>query len=181
MSIRLYPFSHVYLRTEMTREEVRDALTALTFLSDEGYKNDPSIKKTFYGSVSEDEFELKSIDKESKLVPDVLGRIVGVEREIYVSLSLRMIRYRRVYALVTLFWLVSFGFAVWDIASRWLSGMPFNLPQWIFLGLLMVIAGLLTGLANKFEVKRNYSVDFFRGLLDADEVEEKDVPGVFRI
>jgi hypothetical protein len=107
----------------------------------------------------------------------VEGDIVGVGDDTYVKLSLGALRHKRIYVLLialllgsSVFWFRAFfGFERID-------AIIFNLFSTVWILLLLYAFYFL------WQFQRNIqpSIDFFRGLLQADLVEENVVPALFK-
>jgi len=172
----IYPFKTIWLKTQHRRETIANLITDQTYLSDATYRKSDAQTKFFYGTVSDAEFVLEAI-KGKRMAGHVEGDIVGVGDDTYVKLSLGALRHKRIYVLLialllgsSVFWFRAFfGFERID-------AIIFNLFSTVWILLLLYAFYFL------WQFQRNIqpSIDFFRGLLQADLVEENVVPAIFK-
>jgi len=101
----IYPFNTWYLKSEMNRGEIEAALKADCFLSDEGYQSQ-SRSQSFYGKITEFDFQLETIRNKENLVPFAHGEVRGVERDMYIVLRCGAFQHRRIWAIAVVFLLV---------------------------------------------------------------------------
>jgi len=175
--MKWYPFAHCWLKASENRETLEKILLDVTFLSDAGFKNDENRKIFFYGTVNEKEFDLESIDKEKKLTSFVHGKVLGIGNETFISLHFGAFRYQRVFLIVLLFTLLSLSLFIYGLLKNQSANSSFYLSA---MGL--VVAFLLVNLFSismLFSKKLRYSIDFFRGMYNAEIIGKKDVPDVF--
>jgi hypothetical protein len=175
--MKWYPFATRWLKSSQHRESLQSILLDLTFLSDAGYRNTENKKKFFFGAVNDKEFELESIDREKKLAGFITGEVLGVEDEMYIRLHVGCFKHRRIYILLLLFTLCGMGLFI--------QGLMQNLPEqsktYLFAmgGMLFLLLAYLFVISWQFSKQLQYTVDFFRGMYDAEVVEENDIPSVF--
>lgn len=176
----LFPFKTHYLKTAISREEIRQKMAELVYLSDADYKRTDHHKKYFYGTLSAEDFEFQTIAEENRLVPYCSGTFRGAGDEMYIFLNLKAFRVRRLYVLFLLFLALVLGFAVSEVVSYG-TGVLRNPPFFLLLGVIIALSVYL-GLRcrNFWRISRN-SLDFFRGLLSAEPVNYPEIPIVFRL
>lgn len=179
MSIILYPFKTIVFKTSLSRFEVKDRITSQTYLSDADFKKKDSFKKFFFGEVSEFDFSLQNISNEKRFVQFYDGQIKGVENEVYVFITAKAMRYRRIYAALAILVLLAIGFIANDAFHR--GARVLKDPGFVTgcLMLLVFIAFLITRF-RIFNTRIANTIQYFRGLLEADCVEEHEVPSIFR-
>jgi hypothetical protein len=175
--VKWYPFETCWLKASQNREALHEIILEQTFLSDAGYRNTDNKKRFFFGSVNEREFELESIDKERKLTPFIAGEVLGVENETYIRLRFGAFKHKRIYALLILFTLC--GMALFIQGTLKIHSSESQIYLTSMGSVLMFLAAYMGYLSISFSKKLKYSIDFFRGLYDAEIVEENEVPKVF--
>ena len=176
----LYPFRTIWLKPSQNRETLLQLVLDQTFLSDQGYRRTGDRKKYFFGEVSDQEFYLETIDSSGRLSPYIRGRMLGVGDETYIRLSLRGFRHQRAYILLSMFvlaGLVIFFRGLFLEGSAAASDMPFL----IFGAVLISVSLFVAVLSARFTRSLTPTVDFFRGLFQADIIRREEVPGVFRL
>jgi hypothetical protein len=176
----IFPFKNYFLQTSVDRARIHQKILELTFLSDAGYKKRDNTKKYFYGTVSQDLFSLQTINEEHRLVPFMEGEVKGVGDDIYLFLRLKAFKFRRLYVLIFLFAFVG----AWMLAMEFLhSGISsFQNPPFLLLTLVILAVWfyLLRSCMVFWRIQKN-TLDFFRGLLEAEAIDYKKVPIVFKL
>jgi hypothetical protein len=175
----LFPFHDTILKTNLDRFQVSKEIAFNTFLSDAGYKKSDGAQKFYFGTVSEDEFDLESIAGNQKLVNYCSGTIRGVENEIYIFCRFGAFRYRRIYIGMILFLLVAFSKLAFDFVKYGLQGMGQTFSILLFIIFCALLAFMVYS-CSQFAKKRQASVDFFRGMTQSDVIQDADVPRIFR-
>lgn len=175
----LYPFKNYYLQTQMTREEISQNVLNFTFLSDMGYKPDGN-KKYFYGELDPEAFHLQTIEGEDRLVPFTEARMRGVEDEMYLFIVLKAFRYRRIYVVLMAFLLSSFGVFISDLVTFG-TAVFYTPPVYLFLSIIVGISIFLLVKCYHFWSKQKNTLDFYRGMFQAELVDFKNVPFVFKL
>lgn len=175
--MKWYPFATRWLKASQNRDVLHQSLLDITFLSDAGYSNADNKKKFFFGAVNDREFKLESIDKDKKLAAFVTGEILGVENETYIRLKFGAFKHQRLFIMLLLFTLCGIALFVQGALQNqseqsfvYLSAMG-SVISILFIYLLAAIVS--------FSKKLRYSTDFFRGLYEAELIEEIEVPSVF--
>src|SRR5690242_13237779 len=138
----LYPFKHHYLRSELNRAQIQQKVLEFTFLSDEGYRRTDENPRYFFGTASDQEFSLQTIQNHKNLVPYVEGEIKGVENEIYLFLQLKAWRYRRVFLLLIIFvliCLVVFSNEIFNNGMAAFQSMTFMMLSFILGGCILYL------------------------------------------
>lgn len=176
----LFPFTSYIFSTAKNRDEIAEIITAFTFLSDAGYKKSDNHKKLFWGIVSNTEFYLQTIDKNSDFVEYLQGGIKGVDREMFLFVSFGAFRYRRIYALVLLFFLSSLFFLGYNL---YLYGYAALFEQGAVMMAVLSIAVLTYICILHFNFKRQLAktIAFVEEKLDAKIVQKDEVPLVFQL
>ena len=105
-----YPFQNTYLKSNLTRIQLAEKLTQVTYLSDANYKKTTQNTSVFYGEISQIDFSLEHISKKQNSVNFVRGRFLGADNDMYIKVRLSAWKHQRVYflLLVTLFTLLGF-------------------------------------------------------------------------
>jgi hypothetical protein len=190
----IYPFKIVYLHSGKTRQMLHDQLLNHTFLSDHGYRKPDTNPRAFFGELSDQDFTLETIEKGDRLVNFITGDFRGSENEMYVRMQLGSWQHQRVfllYALATIACFVGFFAAIAnniripaqseipDILHALLNGLKPSLA-YVFLicGLSLFIA--LYVKARQFQRRQISSIDFFKNLWVAKQVEKTEVPILFQ-
>ncbi len=173
---------------------LHDQLLNHTFLSDHGYRKPDTNPRAFFGELSDQDFTLETIEKGDRLVNFITGDFRGSENEMYVRMQLGSWQHQRVfllYALATIACFVGFFAAIAnnirihaqseipDILHALLNGLKPSLA-YVFLicGLSLFIA--LYVKARQFQRRQISSIDFFKNLWDAKQVEKTEVPILFQ-
>jgi hypothetical protein len=175
--MKWYPFATRWLKAAQNREALHAVLLDVTFLSDAGFKNTENKKKFFFGAVSEREFVLESIDKDKKLSGFITGEVLGVEEETYIRLQFGAFKHQRIYILLLLFTLFGVGLFIQGL----IKVMPEQANTYLLAmgGVVFLLLAYVFFVSWRFSKQLRYSVDFFRGMYDAEVVEENDIPSVF--
>lgn len=175
--MKWYPFATRWLKAAQNREALHAVLLDVTFLSDAGFKNTENKKKFFFGAVSESEFVLESIDKDKKLSGFITGEVLGVEEETYIRLQFGAFKHQRIYILLLLFTLFGVGLFIQGL----IKVMPEQANTYLLAmgGVVFLLLAYVFFVSWRFSKQLRYSVDFFRGMYDAEVVEENDIPSVF--
>lgn len=178
--IWLFPFKTYYLKCGANRETVHQRMLELTFLSDDGYKRTGEGKMFFFGTLGIEDFDVESISTDNRLVDYISGRLKGAGNDMYVILTLKAFKVRRIYLIFLILMLAMTGFAISEFLT-W--GMAvFRTPTFMLLSVVVLaLMGYLIFECSKFWKKQKTSLDFFRGLFEADTVRYKDIPVVFRL
>lgn len=175
----IFPFYSTTLKTALNREQVAESVERSTYLSDAGYKRSPDDKKYFFGTVSSQEFELESLESQENLTRFAEGSIRGIGNEIYIFLRLRGFQYRRTWAAMMIFEIAALVALVTDVAEHGFQTL-FQPQALIFLAVISGILGYVIYTSLAFQKKIDHTVNVFRGMLDADVTERKNVPLIFR-
>jgi hypothetical protein len=191
-----YPFSIHYLKTNLSRNEIADRLTNITFLSDLNYKKTPG-EKWFYGEVSQFDFSLESIAKQSKHSNFAEGRILGADNDMYIELKLGSFQHQRMYIIFFSLLLILFGFNMYYAAQdpqgfqySELFYQMYGYDTNIFLynlstpiSLVLITLQLVIG-ASIFIKYKNHrksipnTISWFNELWNATEIQKSQVPTV---
>lgn len=178
--MQLYPFKTYYLKTTSSRKDLHDKILQLTFLSDEGFRRTSQSTQYFFGEVSEEEFYLETIDGKNRLVPYVRGHVRGIDTERYIFLSLRGMRHQRFYIVLLIFLALTLGLLLGDLFKFGIANglLP---SMWLALGIVLGISTYIVWLNKQFRKLEKNSLEFFRGMFDADVVPSESVPRVFKL
>lgn len=179
MSSFWYPFTTIWLKCNLHRDEIEQRVKNHTVLSYAKGKK-PEGKVFFFGEVSNQEFWLESLDNSGRISPFIRCNIKGVEHETYLELEMRAFRYARFYAGIGVFLLLLLVFSIKPYIEFGMDAV--NNPVFLLMPALTLIFFLGWWFVNRrFAKTINPTTDFFRGMLDAETVNEKDVPLVFRM
>jgi hypothetical protein len=164
----IYPFNTWYLQTQLTREELAQALQSDCFLSDEGYRSDRK-DQSFYGRISAFDFQLETIRNKETLAPFAHGEFRGVERDTYVVLRCGAFQHRRIWAIAIAF----LGLLL--VAS--LSAPAGNVQH--ALGIVCAaFAGLLIWRGLDYQKRLQSNLQHFLNLFKASTIQREQVPEV---
>lgn len=174
----LFPFQRYFLAASKSRQEILNSLLELTYLSDENFKSDGKAK-FFFGETDNESFALQTISSDDRLTDYAEGRLRGVDHEMYIFLTLKAFKYRRIYIVLLVFLSICLWLLGTDLYDNGLA--VFNNPPFYLLAALVL--GLTTFMVNKYikfvRVKKN-ALLFFCGLFEATEVKKSQIPLVFR-
>lgn len=175
----LFPFKNYYFKTELSRQQITQAVLDLTFLSDQGYRTDGK-RKYFYGELDPESFVLQSIRQEDKLVPYTEARMRGVEDDMYLFLTFKAFKFRRIYIILVAFLMLSIGLLVSDF-MEYGKAVFYNPPFYLFLSIILGMSAYLIWRCYQFWRLTSNSINFYRGLFNADLVPYKSIPVVFKL
>ncbi len=194
-----YPFQNSYLKSNLTRSQLAEKLTEVTFLSDANYKKTTQNTSVFYGEVSQIDFSLEHISKKQNSVNFVRGRFLGADNDMYIKLRLGAWKHQRVYflLLVTLFTLLGFllfyilqaphGFhypeEYYQLYGYDSSETLYNLqtPLALTMQAFMAIIAIIIYLKYRsFRKNIEATINYLKGLWEADLINKHEVPLVFR-
>lgn len=170
----------VYLKTDSTRQELLDRIRRHTLLETKDYKNDPSTKKFFRGELSEEEAWLTSINPKARLAPHVHIRLRGFGNEMFLLVNLRM----HANLAFPIFFLLFFGGAAWLLYKQfaiWGAEALSRAEVWVLGPIALLLTVFILWRWLRFRRDAENTIDFIRGLTEADWVKEEDVPVVFRL
>ena len=173
----LFPFRTVYLKTSKLRKEIVSDILSNTYLSDAGYKKSDQKKTFFYGRVNDQGFILQNVAHE-KITAFIEGNILGVGEEMYIKFRFKGFRSLRIFLLILMLIIGSLGFVGFHLWERNLDSIT-DIPVLFALGLTLILLffSLNTGIIFMDKIKDTQA--FFCDLLEAEEVGEKDIPGIF--
>ncbi len=191
-----YPFSIHYLKTNLSRNEIADRLINTTFLSDLDYKKTPS-EIWFYGEVSQIDFSLESIARQSNHSNFAEGRILGADNDMYIELKLGSFQHQRMFILFFFLLLILFGFNMY-YAAQDPQGFEYteqfyqmygydtniflyNLSTPISLALIALQLIISTSIFIKYKNHRKSipnTISWFNQLWNAKEIQKSQVPSV---
>ena len=173
----LFPFRTVYLKTNKLRKEIVSDMLSNTYLSDAAYKKTDQNKTFFYGSVNDQGFILQNVSHE-KITAFIEGNILGVDEDMYIKFRFKGFRSLRIFLLILMLIIGSLGFVGFHLWERNLDSIT-DIPVLFALGLTLILLffSLNTGIIFMDKIKDTQA--FFCDLLEAEEVGEKDMPGIF--
>jgi len=194
-----YPFQYVYLKSNYTREVLKEKLEHVTFLSDANFKKTHNNTSVFYGEVSAIDFSLEHISKKQNSVNFVRGQFLGAENDMYIRIRLGAWKHQRIYflLLVTLFTLLGFltfyvmqaphGFRYpeeyYQLYGYNSSEIGYNLrtPMALVMeSFIVIIATIIYIKYRNFRQNIQATLNYTKGLWDAEIVNEQEVPLLFR-
>jgi hypothetical protein len=174
----LFPFQRFFLAATKSRQEILNSLLELTYLSDENFKSDGK-PKFFFGETDIESFALQTISADNRLTDYAEGRLKGVDHEMYVFLTLKGFKHRRIYLVLLTFLAICLWLLGTDLYDNGLAA--FNNPPFYLLAALVL--GLTIFMVNKYirfvRVKKN-ALLFFSGLFEATVIKKSQIPLVFR-
>jgi hypothetical protein len=194
-----YPFQYLYLKTALTRTELAERLTQVSYLSDENYKKTNQNTSVFFGEVSPIDFNLEHISKKQQSVNFVRGKFLGADSDMYVKIRLGAWQHQRVYFMLvaTLFTMLGFliyyvmqepqGFRYpqeyYQLYGYNSSEMAYNLrtPLALIMEAIIAIIAIIIGFKYRnFRSNILPTVNYLKGLWEADVVPTHEVPLIFR-
>jgi hypothetical protein len=194
-----YPFQYLYLKTALTRTELAERLTQVSYLSDENYKKTSQNTSVFFGEVSPIDFNLEHISKKQQSVNFVRGKFLGADSDMYVKIRLGAWHHQRVYFMLvaTLFTMLGFliyyviqepqGFRYpqeyYQLYGYNSSETAYNLgtPLALIMEAIMAIIAIIIGFKYRnFRSNILPTVNYLKGLWEADVVLTHEVPLIFR-
>jgi hypothetical protein len=194
-----YPFQYLYLKSALTRTELAERLTQVSYLSDENYKKTSQNTSVFFGEVSPIDFNLEHISKKQKSVNFVRGKFLGADSDMYVKIRLGAWQHQRVYFMLvaTLFTMLGFliyyvmqepqGFRYpqeyYQLYGYNSSETAYNLgtPLALIMEAIMAIIAIIIGFKYRnFRNNIQPTVNYLKGLWEADAVLKHEVPLIFQ-
>jgi hypothetical protein len=194
-----YPFQYLYLKSALTRTELAERLTQVSYLSDENYKKTSQNTSVFFGEVSPIDFNLEHISKKQQSVNFVRGKFLGADSDMYVKIRLGAWQHQRVYFMLvaTLFTMLGFliyyvmqepqGFRYpqeyYQLYGYNSSETAYNLgtPLALIMEAIMAIIAIIIGFKYRnFRSNILPTVNYLKGLWEADVVLTHEVPLIFR-
>jgi hypothetical protein len=194
-----YPFQYLYLKSALTRTELAERLTHVSFLSDENYKKTSQNTSVFFGEVSPIDFNLEHISKKQQSVNFVRGKFLGADSDMFVKIRLGAWQHQRVYFMLvaTLFTMLGFliyyvmqepqGFRYpqeyYQLYGYNSSEMAYNLrtPLALIMEAIIAIIAIIIGFKYRnFRSNILPTVNYLKGLWEADVVLTHEVPLIFR-
>ncbi len=194
-----YPFQYLYLKSALTRTELAERLTHVSYLSDENYKKTSQHTSVFFGEVSPIDFNLEHISKKQKSVNFVRGKFLGADSDMYVKIRLGAWEHQRVYFMLVATLFTMLGFLIYYIMQE---PQGFRYPQEYYqlygynsseiaynlrtpLALIMesimaIIAIIIYFKYRNFRTNIQPTVNYLKGLWEADVVLKHEVPLIFR-
>ena len=172
------PFRNIYFSTHKTRKEIEELIVSQTFLSDANYKKPDENTRNFYGSVNSEVFTLQNINN-PKIVPFAEGIIFGVGHEMYIQLKLKGLRSLRIYLLLIILTLSSFGILLFQLSLVGVSVFN-NIPALFAFIITLLLLFQIIKLGKLYAALEPSSINYFRGLLEAELIVKKDIPAVFK-
>jgi hypothetical protein len=163
----IYPFNTWYLKSQLNRKEIEEALKADTFLSDEGFQSQ-SRSQSFYGKITEFDFKLEAIRNKENLAPFAHGEVRGVDRDMYIILRCGAFQHRRIWAVAMVFLLVLMG-AAFQAPSE------MRLP---LLGVSLVFIALILARAWAYSKRQESTLAHFQTLWNTQSIDRGEVPTV---
>jgi hypothetical protein len=194
-----YPFQYLYLKSALTRTELAERLTQVSYLSDENYKKTSQNTSVFFGEVSPIDFNLEHISKKQQSVNFVRGKFLGADSDMYVKIRLGAWQHQRVYFMLvaTLFTMLGFliyyvmqepqGFRYpqeyYQLYGYNSSETAYNLgtPLALIMEAIIAIIAIIIGFKYRnFRSNILPTVNYLKGLWEADVVLTHEVPLIFR-
>lgn len=163
----IYPFNTWYLKSQLNRKEIEEALKTDSFLSDEGFQSQ-SRSQSFYGKITEFDFKLETIRNKENLAPFAHGEVRGVDRDMYIILRCGAFQHRRIWAVAMVF------LGVLIVAT---VQAP-NQVQLPLLGISLVFIGLLLARARAYSKRQHSTQAHFQTLWNAQSISRTEVPNV---
>jgi hypothetical protein len=174
----LFPFQRYFLAATKTRKEILESILELTYLSDENFKTDGK-PKFFFGETDNESFALQTISAEDRLTDYAEGRIRGVEHEMYVFLTLKGFKHRRIYLVLLAFLSICLWLLGSDLFENGMAALS-NPPFYLLAALVLGLTAFMVNKYIKFVRVKNNALLFFCGLFEATAIKKSEIPLVFR-
>jgi hypothetical protein len=194
-----YPFQYLYLKSALTRTELAERLTQVSYLSDENYKKTSQNTSVFFGEVSPIDFNLEHISKKQQSVNFVRGKFLGADSDMYVKIRLGAWQHQRVYFMLVATLITMLGFLIYYVMQEPQgfrypqeyyqlygynsSETAYNLgtPLALIMEAIMAIIAIIIGFKYRnFRSNILPTVNYLKGLWEADVVLTHEVPLIFR-
>jgi hypothetical protein len=163
----IYPFNTWYLKSQLNRKEIEEALKDDSFLSDKGFQSQ-SRTQSFYGKITEFDFKLETIRNKENLAPFAHGEVRGVDRDMYIILRCGAFQHRRIWAVAMVFLLVL-------MVATFQAPSEMQLP---LLGVSVVFIALLLARARAYTKRQRSTLAHFQTLWNAQSISRGEVPNV---
>jgi hypothetical protein len=194
----LFPFHTVYLSSALNREKLAEKLRSVSYLSDAHFKKQKDNPCTFYGEISSIDFNLEHISKKQAGVNFIQGRFLGADEEMFIELKLGAWKHKRIYMLLLLILISTLSFLLYyagqnphgfatieeyyHIYGFGKSTLLYNLNTplaWLMEFISLVIFAIIFVKYHYFKKLEIHSIDYLRGLWNAQIVTPHEVPQVF--
>lgn len=194
-----YPFQNSYLKSSLSREQLAQKLEDITYLSDANYKKTTQNTSVYYGEVSKIDFSLEHISKKQNSVNFLRGQFLGADNDLFIKIRLGAWKHQRVYFLLltTLFTLLGFllfyvsqaphGFRYpeqyYQLYGYNSSETLYNLqtPMALIMEAFMALIAIIIYIKYRNFCKNiNPTINYLKGLWEADLINKHEVPLVFR-
>ena len=194
-----YPFQYLYLKSALTRTELAERLTHVSYLSDENYKKTSQNTSVFFGEVSPIDFNLEHISKKQKSVNFVRGKFLGADSDMFIKIRLGAWQHQRVYFMLVATLFTMLGFLIYYIMQEPQgfrypqeyyqlygynsSETAYNLgtPLALIMEAIMAIIAIIIGFKYRnFRNSIQPTVNYLKGLWEADVVLKHEVPLIFQ-
>jgi len=179
-----YPFKTIFFKSGQNRHQIQSAIELHTFLSDANYKNTDKNVKSFYGEVSSQDFKLETIIKKKPLINFIHGEIKGIDNEMYIIARLGSLEHQRIYALFLAVFVVCTAFLIEALykTSNYYAPNFFSDPMKTAMLVIEAILFIIIYTKYRSFVKHIQSTkNFLAEIWSATEINEEDVPLVFRL
>lgn len=194
-----YPFQNSYLKSSFKREQLAKKLEEVTYLSDANYKKTSKNTSVFYGEISNIDFSLEHISKKQSSVNFVRGQFLGADNDMYIKVRLGAWKHQRVYFLLVTTMLTLLGFLLFYISQaphgfrypeEYYQLYGYNSSETLYnlqtpMAMMMeafiaIIAIIIYIKYRNFRKNINHTINYFKGLWEADLINKHEVPLVFR-
>lgn len=194
-----YPFQNSYLKSSFKREQLAKKLEEVTYLSDANYKKTSKNTSVFYGEISSIDFSLEHISKKQSSVNFVRGQFLGADNDMYIKIRLGAWKHQRVYFLLVTTMLTLLGFLLFYISQaphgfrypeEYYQIYGYNSSETLYnlqtpMAMMMeafiaIIAIIIYIKYRNFRKNINQTINYFKGLWEADLINKHEVPLVFR-
>lgn len=173
-----YPFKTIYLKSNLTRNELESNLKELTYLSDDNFKKDKNKKYTFYGEISNQDFTIETLEPQKNTANFITGLFRGVENDTFIILRIGALKHRRIFVLFFAAIATILGFLLHDFYLY----PAYSLKNAFFLSLLaleIIMMGIVWVKYNNFNRSVPETKQIFTDLWSATEISKNQLPIIF--
>ncbi len=150
-----------------------------SFLSDANYRKTDNHSRVFFGSLTDQDFSLETIEKGKRMIGFCRGEFRGSDNDMFIFLSLGAWAHQRVFLLFGTIILSCLYFLAKDLIENH-SPIPQNTGALILLGLCLILIAVLYAKTRAFSRRLDTSIAYFLSLWDAERIDLDEVPLVFR-
>lgn len=174
----IYPFKTIILKSAKSRAQIKELLMRECFLSDANYRKTDTHSRVFFGTLTDQDFSLETIEEGKRMIGFCRGEFRGADNEIYIFLSLGAWAHQRVFLLFGTIILSCLYFLGKDLIGNH-SPIPQNPGAWILFVTVLVLLAVLYAKTRAFSRRLESSIAYFSSLWNAERIDLSSVPLVF--